>query len=116
MPLTSSSQVNYASHFPKSGKCAKTIGFSGITQLIPMTAPVSFITRKGTVKIPILVSDQTPVNLLGRDALCKLGLQIWCTPDGVYVEEIGVNFQICSVVWTASVYWLGEINEALQEL
>ncbi len=31
---------NYASHLPLSGKFAKTIGFSGQMQLIPLTAPV----------------------------------------------------------------------------
>ncbi len=29
----------YASHLPMSGKYMKTVGFSGVTQLLPMTAP-----------------------------------------------------------------------------
>ncbi len=61
---------NYASHLLLSGKFAKTIGFSGQMQLIPLTAQ----TKNKSVTMPILVSNQTPVNLLGRDALCKLGL------------------------------------------
>ncbi len=32
--------ANYTSHLALSGKLAKTIGFSGQMQLIPMTAPV----------------------------------------------------------------------------
>jgi predicted aspartyl protease len=39
--------------------------------------------------IPILVSDQTPINLLGRDALCRMGIQIKCSPDGVIIEKTG---------------------------
>ncbi|KAL2076356.1 hypothetical protein ACEWY4_028057 [Coilia grayii] len=35
--------------------------------------------------MPILLSPSTPVNLLGRDALCKLGLKIECTSEGVSV-------------------------------
>ncbi len=42
-------------------------------QLIPLTAPVFLQTKNKSVKMPILVSNQTPVNLLGRDALCKIG-------------------------------------------
>ncbi len=61
---------NYASHHPLSGKFAKTIGFSGQMQLIPMKAPVCLQTKNKSVTMPILVSNQTPVNLLGRDALC----------------------------------------------
>jgi hypothetical protein len=52
-----------------SGKYAKTIGFSGQTQLIPMTAPVHLMTDGRSATLPILVSEQTPINLLGRDAL-----------------------------------------------
>jgi hypothetical protein len=74
-----------------SGKYAKTIGFSGNTQLIPMTAPVRLTTDGKSVTIPILVSDQTPINLLGRDALCKMGLQIKCSPDGVIIERTGLT-------------------------
>ncbi len=44
--------------------------------------------------MPILVSNQTPVNLLGRDALCKMGLQIWCSPDGVYIDTMGIVTQM----------------------
>ncbi len=72
---------NYASHLPLTGKFLKTIGFSGQMQLIPLTAPVCLQTKNKSVTMPILVSNQTPVNLLGRDALCKLGLQIWCSPE-----------------------------------
>ncbi len=74
---------NYISHLPLSGKCAKTIRFSGQMQLIPTTAPVCLQKKKNYITMPILESNQTPVNLLGRDALFKLGLDIWCSPEGV---------------------------------
>ncbi len=79
-----------ASHLPLSGKFAKTIGFSGQMPLIPMTDPVCLQTENKSVTMPILVSNQTPVHLLGRYALCKMGLQIWCSTDGVYIDTIGI--------------------------
>ena len=87
----------YASHVPMAGKFAKTVGFSGHTQLIPMTAPVMLKLYGRTAKLPILVSDTTPVNLIGRDALCNLGLQILCTPQGIMIETIGTASQNDSI-------------------
>ncbi len=63
---------NYASHLPLSEKFTKTIGFSGQMQLIPMTAPLCLQTENKSITMPIIVSNQTPVNLLGRDTLCKM--------------------------------------------
>ncbi len=74
-----------------SGKYIKTVGFSGVTQLLPMTAPVSISLKDTEIRIPILVSEHTPVNLLGRDAICKLKMQIWCTPDGIYVDDKAIR-------------------------
>ncbi len=82
---------NYASHLPLSGKFAKTIGFSEQMQLIPMTALVCLQMKNKSVTMPTLVSNQTPVNLLGRDALCKLDLQMWCSPEGVCIDTIGIE-------------------------
>uniref|UniRef100_A0A4W5Q3E0 ribonuclease H n=1 Tax=Hucho hucho TaxID=62062 RepID=A0A4W5Q3E0_9TELE len=97
---------NYASHLPMSGKYAKT----GNTQLIPMTAPVRLIADGKSATIPILVSDQTPINLLGRDALCKMGIQIQCSPDGVIIDKIGLQLPMINKQGTANVYWLGGIE------
>ncbi len=47
---------NYALHLPLSGKFAKTIGFSGQMQLIPMKAPVCLQRKIKVVTMPILVS------------------------------------------------------------
>ena len=57
----------YATRLPMSNKFVETIGFSGIKQLIRMTAEGSEINE---IRIPIEVSCQNPLNLLGREALC----------------------------------------------
>lgn len=79
---------NYASNLPLSGKYTKTVGFSGQMKLNPRTAPVRLTVKENSITLPILVSEQTPVNLLGRDALSKLGIQNWCSPQGIYVDKI----------------------------
>ena len=81
-----------------------------------MTAPVMLKLYGRTAKLPILVSDTTPVNLIGRDALCKLGLQILCTPQGIMIETAGTASQmILSKPDTANVYWIGRIQDKVKE-
>ncbi len=75
-------------------------------QLSPLTAPVCLQTKNKSVTKPILVSNQTPVNLLGRYALCKLGLQIWCPPEGVYIDTIGIEIYF---------YWIGHTQPDVRQ-
>lgn len=56
-----------------------------------MTAPLSISLKDTEIRIPILVLECTPVNLLGRDAIFKLKMQIWCTPDGIYVNDRAIR-------------------------
>lgn len=107
--------LDYATHLPMSGKFVKTVGFSGQTQIIPMTAPVQLKTDSSTAILPILVSDQTPVNLLGRDALCKLKMKIWCSPQGMYIDSAGISSQMNLTAEGANVYWLGDITEPVTQ-
>ncbi len=74
-----------------------------------MTAPVCLQTKNKSVTMPILVSNQTPVNLLRRDFLCKMGLQIWCSPDGVYIDTMGIETQRMVLEPKANVYWMGQL-------
>ena len=69
-----------------------------------------------TAKLRILLSDTTPVNLIGRDALGKLGLQILCTPQGIMIEPAGTASQmILPKPDTANVYWIGRIQDQVEE-
>ena len=101
-----------ATHLPMSDKFIETIGFSGTKQVIQMTAPVKLKIKDKEIKIPILVSSQTPINLLGRDALCKLNIKIWCSPLGMYVDREALQPQMpIQQSEKAKVYWLGDILE-----
>ncbi|XP_055368609.1 uncharacterized protein LOC129604800 [Betta splendens] len=70
LPLSSSSMI-------------RTVGFSGKTQVIPLTEPIPIKVAGKTISAPLLYSADTPINLLGRDILCSLKARIMCTPDGV---------------------------------
>lgn len=76
---------NLAPH--KSGKFAKTIGFGGKVQMLPFSFPLNIQIGPYKITMPILLSSTTPVNILGRDVLCRLGLKIECTPQGLSVEK-----------------------------
>ncbi|KAL2076935.1 hypothetical protein ACEWY4_016158 [Coilia grayii] len=99
-----------AQHLPLSatGRMAKTVGFSGQIQLIPFTAPVSIQFEDREATMPILVSDHTPMNLLGRDIMCQLGVQIDCTPRGLTLVTIAA--QMVQVVGAKQVYWIGQFG------
>ncbi|XP_013856482.1 uncharacterized protein LOC106512401 [Austrofundulus limnaeus] len=107
-----------AIHLPMSGKFARTIGFEGKKQLIPFTKPVDISCGGQRVKMPILVSDNTPTGLLGRDALCELNCTIQCTPDGCQVQfPKESNFQLPMLTDNAgpSVCWIGDLTQDLLE-
>ena len=71
---------------PLSASKIRTVGFSGKTQIIPMTEPVPLKIGDKTIYSSLLYSADTPINLLGRDVLCKLNAKIKCTPDGIYFD------------------------------
>lgn len=73
-------------------------------QLTPITAPVCLQTKNQSITMPILVSNLTPINLLGRDALYKLGLQIRCCTEGIYIAAIGTETQMVIAEPNANVY------------
>lgn len=88
----------------------------GQKPLIPMTAQVCIQLNDKSVTMPILISSETPVNLLGRDALCKLGLKIWCFLEGVYVDGEGVETQMLVTEAKANVFWIGQLDDGVQQV
>ena len=72
----------YASHLPLSGQYIQTVGFSGKIMLNPTTQPVTVKIGAKETKIEIVVCKNSPVNLLGRDAILALGLKLNCKEGG----------------------------------
>lgn len=54
-----------------------------------------------TTSHSFLLSDSTPVNLLGRDLLCKLNCTIYCKPDGIFLETHQENTVLAAVGFLA---------------
>lgn len=68
---------------PRTTKLLKTIGASGIPGFEPISEPLTvwFGDYKG--EHPFLLSDVCPVNLLGRDLMCALSIEVHCDPAGI---------------------------------
>ncbi|XP_029700614.1 uncharacterized protein [Takifugu rubripes] len=73
-------------NLPLSASKIRTVGFSGKTQVMPMTGPVPLQIGKRTIYTSLLYSADAPINLLGGDVLCQLQAEIKCTPDGIYFD------------------------------
>ena len=107
-----------ATHLQRSGNFARTIGFSGQRQLIPTSCPVELKYSTRTVVLPVLISENTPVALLGRDAMCKLGCTIKCSRYGCTVDMLPTyQMPLFSPkildIGDPTVWWLGDLSSSL---
>ena len=66
----------------KSRNSAQIVGLGGKIQTLDTTAHLRVRCGPMQEKHAVLLSTTTPVNLLGRDLLCKLGCTIACTKKG----------------------------------
>ena len=84
------------------------MGFGGKIQTLDTTAQL--LVRCGPLqeKHALLLTTTTPINLLGRDLLYKLGCTIECTERGVFVDIPPNKAQLAMMVLMAPhpvVYW-----------
>lgn len=74
-----------------SGRYVKTIGATGIVVIEPYTTPLTVQHTEGeggvTFKHSFMWSDNCPVNLLGRDLMCKLRIVIIANEKGVMSHQ-----------------------------
>lgn len=85
-------------------------GFSRKTQVLHFTEPQKLNIDGQTLIAPMLYSKDTPVNLLGRDSLCKLKTKIlysWWDPSRIsWILADSTNYwgnnkgSLCSAFWT----------------
>uniref|UniRef100_A0A8P4KCS4 ribonuclease H n=1 Tax=Dicentrarchus labrax TaxID=13489 RepID=A0A8P4KCS4_DICLA len=73
---------------PRTTKCLKTIGASGMPSFEPVSdlLSVSFGDYRGEHQF--LLSDVCPVNLLGRDLMCALSIDVHCNPTGIKATSV----------------------------
>ncbi|XP_049425162.1 uncharacterized protein LOC125884304 [Epinephelus fuscoguttatus] len=81
-----------------SGRYQKTIGVAGVAIVEKYTAPLTcFDSDMGkSFKHSFLYSDKCPVNLMGRDLMCRLGIVLICTPEGVQVKRVNDLRENCA--------------------
>lgn len=70
---------------PLSSDSIQVVGVTGNPEEQHRTVPLRFSWGKTSITHPFLYCPNCPVNLLGRDLLCKLECSIYLTPDGVEV-------------------------------
>ncbi|KAJ1211130.1 hypothetical protein NDU88_006491 [Pleurodeles waltl] len=73
-------------NLPLSGRTVQVVGVANrhLTNPITDPVPVSIGNYQGTHNF--VVCDSSPVALLGRDLLCRLGCSITCSNDGIKIE------------------------------
>lgn len=121
---TYSSIGKEGSQLPLTCKAIQTMGFSGKIQTLRFTEPQELSLDGVTIQAPLLYSPGAPVNLLGRDALCKLGAQIQCEATGIWVtfpKSISTQFLLLHEPPSTArnvrmVYWLEMSDPANSEL
>lgn len=70
-------------NLPLSGDTIQVVGISNQLIKTPVTKPMNVHIGDFRDSHRFVVCDTSPVNLLGRDLLCKMNCTICCTPDGI---------------------------------
>ena len=85
-------------NLPLSGEQVQVVGVTNESQLNDVTVPLPV--KIGPIREvhQFIVCDTSPVNLLGRDLLCKLNCTIHCTPEGIVIttHDEDADFKILS--------------------
>ena len=71
---------------PVSNDVVRSIGISGVTQTESMSIPLTTCVDEHQFQHSFIVSNTTPMSLLGRDILSKLNAVISCSPDGLEIH------------------------------
>ena len=80
------SAINKTGILQESNQTLKTVGIAGIAMSETISKPVPTIVSHVPLEQKFLISPSSPVNLMGRDMLCKLNAVIFCTPDGLFMR------------------------------
>ncbi|CAI5769370.1 XP_028568777.1uncharacterized protein LOC114588027 [Podarcis lilfordi] len=73
-----------SSHLEPGSETKKVMGLDGIPRTCPLSQPAK-VTLGPLLAEHTFLLTSSPVNLLGRDLLCKLNATIKCSEDGIYL-------------------------------
>jgi len=93
-----------------SGNHVYSMSASGQVVKEKMTTPIACVTPDGlSFKHSFLLSELCPINLMGRDLMCKLGIILTSTPEGVKVmlqpDQVFTAVQFDSSALTYAYEW-----------
>lgn len=71
----------------KSGKTCVTIGSSGVPIIEDYSVPLKCKLEDQIIKHSFLLSQSCPINLMGRDLMCKFGIVLHSAPEGISVSR-----------------------------
>ncbi|XP_047234178.1 uncharacterized protein LOC124875827 isoform X2 [Girardinichthys multiradiatus] len=94
-----------------STKTVSVMGFSGVAETLPVTVPLPVQIGTQRVTHPFVCSPSTPVNLLGRDLLVKLGASVLCGTDGLTVTFPDGSSLACGQMLQHGQYFLQPVEE-----
>ncbi|KAJ1128471.1 hypothetical protein NDU88_006849 [Pleurodeles waltl] len=73
-------------NLPLSGRTVQVVGVANRHLTNPITDPVPVRIGNYQGSHSFVVCDSSPIALLGRDLLCKLGCSIMCSNDGIRIQ------------------------------
>jgi len=73
-------------NLPLSGDLVSVVGVSGRREDIPISDKLRVEVGPLRGEHAFLVAKHTPMNLLGRDLLCRMGCTITCRQEGVFID------------------------------
>ncbi|KAJ1191684.1 hypothetical protein NDU88_001000 [Pleurodeles waltl] len=73
-------------NLPLSGRTVQVVGVANRYLTNPITDPVQVRIGNYEGSHKFVVCDSSPISLLGRDLLCKLGCSIMCSNDGIKIQ------------------------------
>ncbi|XP_035273023.1 uncharacterized protein LOC118227043 isoform X2 [Anguilla anguilla] len=81
--------------------------------LSPTTKPVLIKIGAKEAKLEVVVCKNSPVSLLGRDAILALGLKLNCEGGGI--DLTGMDYVRSENLHMANVYWVGDIETQVKD-
>ncbi|KAJ1176374.1 hypothetical protein NDU88_001656 [Pleurodeles waltl] len=73
-------------NLPLSGRTVRVVGVANRYLTNPITDPVQVRIGNYQESHKFVVCDSSPISLLGRDLLCKLGCSIMCSNNGIKIQ------------------------------
>lgn len=110
------STMNTADEHVLTAANSTVMGFSGELQTLPLTKPLETRVGRQVVRHSYIYSPASPVNLLGRDVLVKLGATILCGPQGLIVTLPDGTTLTCSSFISAGQYLVRPLEERWAEI